>query len=41
MRYSWGGPAAYILALLPALLAAMVARSWLASVFMIVLPMYL
>jgi membrane-associated phospholipid phosphatase len=40
MRYSWGGPAAYLLALLPAILAAMVARSWLAGAFMILLPMY-
>lgn len=40
LRYSWDGPAAYLLALLPALLAAMVARSWLAGVFTIMLPMY-
>ena len=40
MRFSWGGPAAYVLALLPALLATMVARTWLAGAFMILLPMY-
>lgn len=40
MRYSWGGPSAYLLALLPALLAAMVARSWLAGAFMFMLPIY-
>jgi membrane-associated phospholipid phosphatase len=40
MRYSWGGPAAYLLALLPAILAAMVARSWLAGALMFLLPMY-
>lgn len=39
-RYAWGGAAAYLLALLPAVLATMVARSWLAGAFMILLPMY-
>jgi membrane-associated phospholipid phosphatase len=40
MRYSWGGWAAYVLALLPPLLATMVARSWLAGTFMLLLRVY-
>ena len=39
-RYSWAGPGAYVLAALPPLLATMVARTWLAGAFMILLPMY-
>jgi len=40
VRFQWGGAAAYILALLPSLLAYVVARTLLASAFMFLLPMY-
>ena len=38
--YSWSGVAAYPLAVLPVALAYMVARTWLAGAFMVLLPMY-
>ncbi len=40
VRFSWGGTAAYVLALLPCVLAYVVARTLLASAFMFLLPMY-
>jgi membrane-associated phospholipid phosphatase len=40
VRFSWGGAAAYVLALLPCVLAYVVARTLLASAFMLLLPMY-
>ena len=40
VRFQWGGAAAYILALLPCVLAYIVARTLLASAFMFLLPMY-
>jgi hypothetical protein len=40
VRFEWGGAAAYLLALLPCLLAYVVARTLLASAFMFLLPMY-
>lgn len=40
VRFQWGGAAAYLLALLPCLLAYLVARTLLASAFMFPLPMY-
>lgn len=40
VRFQWGGAAAYILALLPCVLAYVVARTLLASAFMLLLPMY-
>jgi membrane-associated phospholipid phosphatase len=40
VRFEWGGPAAYVLAGLPALLAYVVAGSWYAAAFMVMLPMY-
>jgi membrane-associated phospholipid phosphatase len=40
VRFQWGGAAAYLLALLPCLLAYLVARTLLASAFMFLLPMY-
>jgi membrane-associated phospholipid phosphatase len=40
VRFQWGGAAAYILALLPCVLAYVVARTLLASAFMFLLPMY-
>jgi membrane-associated phospholipid phosphatase len=39
-RYNLGGAAAYLLALLPCVLAYIVSRTWLASAFMFLLPMY-
>ncbi len=39
-RFDWGGPAAYVLALLPVLLAYMASGTWLAAAFMFLLPMY-
>ena len=39
-RFDWGGPAAYVLALLPAVLAYVVSGTWLAAAFMFLLPMY-
>ena len=38
--FEWGGVAAYVLAALPAVLSVMVARTWLAGAFMVLLPMY-
>jgi len=38
--FSWSGGAAYLLAVLPVALAYMVARTWLAGAFMLLLPMY-
>ena len=40
VRFEWGGAAAYVLALLPSVLAYVVARTLLASAFMFLLPMY-
>ena len=40
VRFEWGGAAAYVLALLPCVLAYIVARTLLASAFMFLLPMY-
>lgn len=40
VRFSWGGPAAYVLALLPCVLAYVVARTLLASALMLLLPGY-
>jgi membrane-associated phospholipid phosphatase len=40
VRFSWGGAAAYVLVLLPCVLAYLVARTLLASAFMFLLPMY-
>ena len=40
VRFQWGGAAAYVLALLPCVLAYVVARTLLASAFMFLLPMY-
>ncbi|MBY0496203.1 MAG: phosphatase PAP2 family protein [Cyanobacteria bacterium] len=40
VRFQWGGPAAYLLALLPVLLVYVVSRTWLAAAFMFLLPMY-
>jgi membrane-associated phospholipid phosphatase len=40
VRYSWGGGASYVLALLPTILVYVVSRTWLASAFMFLLPMY-
>lgn len=40
VRFEWGGSAAYLLALLPLLLAYIVAGTWLAAAFMFLLPMY-
>ena len=39
-RFNWGGAAAYVLVLLPCLLAYLVSRTWLAAAFMFLLPMY-
>jgi membrane-associated phospholipid phosphatase len=39
-RFEWGGAAAYLLALLPVLLAYIAAGTWLAAAFMFLLPMY-
>ena len=39
-RFEWGGAAAYLLALLPVVLVYMVSGTWLASAFMMLLPMY-
>lgn len=39
-RFDWGGPAAYVLALLPVLLAYIASGTWLAAAFMFLLPMY-
>ena len=39
-RFEWGGAAAYLLALLPVVLVYMVSGTWLASAFMILLPVY-
>ena len=38
--FSWGTEAAYVLALLPIMLAYLVGRTWLAGAFMALLPMY-
>jgi membrane-associated phospholipid phosphatase len=38
--FDWGGAAAYVLALLPIVLAYIVTRTWLAAAFMFLLPMY-
>jgi membrane-associated phospholipid phosphatase len=38
--FSWGGAAAYVLAALPILLTYVVSRSWLATAFATLLPMY-
>jgi membrane-associated phospholipid phosphatase len=38
--FDWGGVAAYVLAVLPPALAFVVARTWLASAFVVLLPMY-
>jgi membrane-associated phospholipid phosphatase len=38
--FEWSGAAAYLLALIPLALAYVVARTWLASAFMALLPMY-
>jgi len=40
VRFSWGGAASYVLALLPAALVYMVTRTWLAAAFMFLLPTY-
>jgi membrane-associated phospholipid phosphatase len=40
VRFQWGGPAPYVLALLPVLLAYVVSGTWLAAAFMFMLPMY-
>jgi membrane-associated phospholipid phosphatase len=40
VRFSWGGGAAYLLALLPTVLATLVARSLLAGAFVFLLPVY-
>ena len=40
VRFEWGGAAAYLLALLPVLLAYIAAGTWLAAAFMFLLPMY-
>lgn len=40
VRFEWGGAAAYLLAFLPCVLAYVVARTLLASAFMLLLPMY-
>lgn len=40
VRFSWGGAASYVLALLPTFLVYVVSRTWLASAFMFLLPMY-
>lgn len=39
-RYEWGGAAAYVLALLPAVLAWLVSGTWLAAAFVFLLPIY-
>src|SRR5690242_16756796 len=39
-RFQWGGPAAYVLALLPTLLVYVIASSWLAAAVIFLLPMY-
>ena len=39
-RFEWGGAAAYVLALSPAVLAWVVSGTWLAAAFMFLLPMY-
>jgi membrane-associated phospholipid phosphatase len=39
-RFEWGGAGAYLLALLPVLLAYIAAGTWLAAAFMFLLPMY-
>lgn len=39
-RFEWGGAPAYVLALLPAVLAWVVSGTWLAAAFMFLLPMY-
>ena len=38
--FEWSGAAAYLLALLPAMLAAMVGKTWLAGAFTAMMPMY-
>jgi membrane-associated phospholipid phosphatase len=38
--FEWSGAAAYLLAVLPVILAAMVGRTWLAGAFTAMLPMY-
>ena len=38
--FEWGGASAYLLAALPIVLATIVMRTWLAGVFMALLPMY-
>lgn len=40
VRFQWGGPAPYVLALLPVLLVYVVSGTWLAAAFMFLLPMY-
>lgn len=40
VRFQWGGPAPYVVALLPVLLAYIASGSWLAAAFMFLLPMY-
>jgi membrane-associated phospholipid phosphatase len=40
VRFSWSGGAAYLLALLPTILATMVARSLLAGAFVFLMPVY-
>lgn len=39
-HFQWGGPAAYVLALLPGVITYLVARSFLASVVVFLIPMY-
>ncbi len=40
LRFEWGGAAAYVLALLPVVLAYFVSGTWLAAAFMFLLPIY-